>query len=87
MNQLKVDRLRALGFTGTFNDMEVAYFKSKGLTQTTYNDLKSAYWRVTRSGGGLTIEEAIYTSLGTLGYTGPLQQRELAALTANTYYV
>lgn len=86
MNQLKSNRLRALGFTGTLNDMEVAFFKSKGLTNTTINGLRYAYFK-SRGGTGLSVNDIMFSVFATLGYAGTLNDKERTALVNNQYYV
>ena len=82
---LKNATLRGLGFSGALNDMELAFFKSKGATSFDYNEAK-IQWLVVKGQTTGTLNERLNAYLASLGYTGQQDDRMYAALTAGTFY-
>lgn len=82
---LKHATLRGLGFSGMLNEMEIAFFKSKGATSGQYNEAKMQ-WLVVKGQTSGAIDDRENKYLASLGYSGSRDDKMYAALTAGTYY-
>lgn len=82
---LKHATLRGLGFSGALDDMELAFYKSKGATSFQHNEAKQQ-WLVVKGQTSGTLDERENKYLTSLGFTGQRDDKMYAALTAGTYY-
>lgn len=82
INDLKQAALKTLTFTGSLNDQELAFFKSKGATSGAINRAKYE-WLVIK---GQTASNLVDMENSYCGGTGSLNDRVVARLIAGTYY-
>lgn len=82
INDLKKAALNALLFTGTLNDQELAFYKSKGATSFQHDRAKYE-WLVIKGQSGVSVVDM---ENAYCGGSGTLNDRVVARLIAGTYY-
>jgi hypothetical protein len=76
INDARFAALRGLGFTGATNDMLLAYLQDGGATSGSLNDAWLEWLAIVFPTGTGQKNDSWYGYLGSLGYTGSLNDRE-----------
>ena len=78
----KFEKLRSLGYTGSINEMTLAWLHDNGASSPSLPDAWIEYLAIVYPQGSGNRTDDWYNYLGSLGYTGAISDREAEFWTA-----